>query len=371
MSVNSSKKSLFKRIVNIILAVLMGIVAFISVSVFALACIGSCSSKTATVKADNEILFYSDGNYFTPMSNFYLSASGLTMIPNKDSTQSFILGSDIVIARRYVESGYNTYVPTLCVRSSFPLSSEWLNYKYHYNGREGVFDDNVLVYNGTSYRHLNFIGIDIDDATYGNVTSAFYYGVTSTYPSTFYSCIQFTSSIYFNNDVVRISYSSAVVDTIDGYASSCIRNSVTYHDRNNYTFTVNFYCANSWGSSPVSSVLWEERSYYVDLQQGSYNQGYDDGYDEGFKDGEENGNAGYQNGYDDGFDDGKEVGKDEGYEEGYRDGSNNELTSANFFRKVLSIFDVPIFGFISLGDIFKFIFVIAMGIWALKLFAGG
>lgn len=364
-------KGKFNKILSVLFKFCIIITALFTTLIFVLACIGSCISNKNIAKADF-LTDYFDGNYFTPMSNFYLSNSGLNMIPNKDSSQSFLMGTDIVLTSRSITgvAGYDT-IPAVAVRCCFPLSSHWFQYSYHRNGNVGEYEAPTYTVGGISYELLNFVRVPLGEDFNGSGSSMFYYGKTETYPNNWYSCIQYNFDLDFNNDVVRIKLSSSVVDVIDGYNANCIVNTVTYYDNNNNELSINFYCANSWGSSPVSAVLWEERNFYVKLNDGSYNEGYNDGFEEGRESAENSYNIGYSDGYDVGYNDGYIEGEENGYSNGYEDGSNNELTSANFFTKIFSILDVPIFGFISLGGIFRLVFVLAIGIWALKVFAGG
>lgn len=96
-----------------------------------------------------------------------------------------------------------------------------------------------------------------------------------------------------------------------------------------------------------------------------YLTGFDSGY-----------NDGYSNGRSDGFDLGKSSAESSAYDNGYNDGFNfaikgQDFSAGSFFTKVLSILDVKLFGFISLGDIFKIVVAVGLVILSLKLFAGG
>ena len=400
MKVNTNKKNVFKRVINIILAVLMGIVAFISVGVFTLACIGSCSSKTATVKADDTDIvpyvdadgffgraFFADSNYLLPCSNFYLNSNN--MYPNDDLSQNFIMGCNVAIRRGFY-TAYESfapeygglYIPTLCVRSSFNKGGGYLSYYKHKNGVSGLELAKDYTRSGVTYRDLTSFTLS-DDGTTGY--SSFYYGKITPY-DTYYSAISYSFDTAFDCVVSSVTLSSSVLTSIDGLSASVAVNTLKYIDEYGKSFTVNFYSCEPFGIAPNESYLWNTRTYYYNFtssgddayQDGynagydkgvtdGYNEGYDDGYDKGYDDGVINGNGGYDSGYNVGYNDGY----DDGYDVGYNDGSNNELTSANFFRKVFSIFDVKIFGFMSLGDIFKIVFVLGIGVWALKVFAGG
>lgn len=70
--------------------------------------------------------------------------------------------------------------------------------------------------------------------------------------------------------------------------------------------------------------------------------------------------------------DGYNTGYSNGYSIGLQDGYDlPEPTASNFFTRVLDILDVKIFGFVSLGDMFKVVFAVSLVLIILRLFAGG
>lgn len=407
MKVNTNKKNVFKRVINIILGVLMGIVGGFSVGVFTLACIGSCSSKTATVKADNsDVGLYSTisnnsgywyfGNEVLPAVNFYYRPEfqeGITSLypgslaPNGSVNEFYDCGFDIALLNRkisdlsnppsYVDKLPADTIPFLLIRGGFKFYIEPFNFftQGGTSNREYCSVFPLVIDNET----INFQALPVGpDATagsnnpnYNKFCSLGAYGFCDN-PSfaNGYSCIYFRGDYAFDSLSVRqVRYSSKFVDYQN--RDDIFANILTFVDSKGYSVDVEFICQDVFYKSFRTSLfMWESRTYFVDssiTDDDKYQAGFDDGFDEGFGQGLLEGGIVSDETIKNAF----ERGKNEGYNLGFQAGASDKLTSQNFFNKVFSIFDVKIFGFMSLGDIFKIVFVLAIGIWALRVFAGG
>lgn len=110
----------------------------------------------------------------------------------------------------------------------------------------------------------------------------------------------------------------------------------------------------------LSQFEYLENSWYYGVSDGFIEgtvQGFNEGYNEGYSSGEI---AGYNRGYSEGFDDGSLIGED---------------YDGNFwtyiFNKIIEALDVNLFGYFSIWDIFTTICGFFVGIWLLKVIAGG
>lgn len=97
---------------------------------------------------------------------------------------------------------------------------------------------------------------------------------------------------------------------------------------------------------------------------GSYNQGYTDGFNAG-------NSSGYNKGYNAGLTVGQSSGYQDGYNKGYTDGQQILGGSEGLIAGTSNLFTMKIFGTFSILDILLIVFGIGMGIWFLKMFAGG
>ncbi len=97
---------------------------------------------------------------------------------------------------------------------------------------------------------------------------------------------------------------------------------------------------------------------------GSYNQGYTDGFNAG-------NSSGYNKGYNAGLTAGQSAGYQDGYNKGYTDGQQILGGSEGLIAGTSNLFTMKIFGTFSILDILLIVFGIGMGIWFLKMFAGG
>lgn len=97
---------------------------------------------------------------------------------------------------------------------------------------------------------------------------------------------------------------------------------------------------------------------------GSYNQGYTDGFNAG-------NSSGYNKGYNAGLTAGQSSGYQDGYNKGYTDGQQILGGSEGLIAGTSNLFTMKIFGTFSILDILLIVFGIGMGIWFLKMFAGG
>ena len=97
---------------------------------------------------------------------------------------------------------------------------------------------------------------------------------------------------------------------------------------------------------------------------GSYNQGYTDGFNAG-------NSSGYNKGYNAGLTAGQSAGYQDGYNKGYLDGQQILGGSEGLIAGTSNLFTMKIFGTFSILDILLIVFGIGMGIWFLKMFAGG
>lgn len=97
---------------------------------------------------------------------------------------------------------------------------------------------------------------------------------------------------------------------------------------------------------------------------GSYNQGYTDGFNAG-------NSSGYNKGYNAGLTAGQSSGYQDGYNKGYLDGQQILGGSEGLIAGTSNLFTMKIFGTFSILDILLIVFGIGMGIWFLKMFAGG
>lgn len=415
MKVNTNKKNVFKRVINIILAVLMGIVAFISVGVFTLACIGSCSSKTATVKADNsDVALYNTsyvsndvgswffGNEIMPSVNFYPRVDlgfptgsdvpySSALYPNGTVNEFYDCGFSIALVNRSIDSlSLPSYVdksqimsntlPFLLIRGGFKYYIDPFN--FYLPGSDGnktfLPSSNILI-GGSSVIfqslplafsfHNDGGSLVVDD--YSKFESSCVYGYCDNPSfSNGYSCVYYSGDVAFDClNVRQVRYSSKFID-YNGL-TDVFANILTFVDDLGNSIAVEFICQDVfYNSFRTSLFMWDNRTYFVDSSitdddkyQAGFDDGFGDGYDEGFRDGVLNGEGDIDGAYNSGY--------NAGYSKGFQDGASDKLTSQNFFNKVFSIFDVKIFGFMSLGDIFKIVFVLGIGIWALKVFAGG
>lgn len=97
---------------------------------------------------------------------------------------------------------------------------------------------------------------------------------------------------------------------------------------------------------------------------GSYNQGYTDGFNAG-------NSSGYNKGYNAGLTAGQSAGYQDGYNKGYTDGQQILGGTEGLIAGTSNLFTMKIFGTFSILDILLIVFGIGMGIWFLKMFAGG
>lgn len=101
---------------------------------------------------------------------------------------------------------------------------------------------------------------------------------------------------------------------------------------------------------------------FISPFEGVFQSGYITGYDEGY-------DVGHNKGYNEGHNDGFLVGRDYSKEEYAAEMTGWDLI-ADGFSSVLSVFNIKVFGIISLGDIFSIVLIFSVVFFVFKLIRG-
>lgn len=371
-----------KKIINICCIVCISLLVLFSSFIMVFAGVGAC---TNTAKADDvqSVSIFRGNNQFTPTCNFYKNSG--VMSPSNNSGE-FWLSTDYIIRMvpcteifdEYMVQFLPNYMPMLGVSSYFSRYTKG-TLKYFYlassDSRNVYCDTFTDVFQNSTQDYYMFNSVRLHLTENGPdlsqpIQSAFYYGeVPSGAYSGGYSCIDYLFDFSFNCNVQRVVFSSNYYDYSNlGYPT--FKNSLTLYDNNDNTFTINFtsrYFSNI--TSPLFS-LWETRTYYLNnsfTDNQYYQNGFNDGEQYGRLQSQLNNSEQLQAEYNRGKDDGISIGKNLGYQEAL----DGNLTAGSFFANMLSILDVPLFGFISLGQILMLGVSVSLVMIALKLFAGG
>ena len=241
-------------------------------------------------------------------------------------------------------------------------------------------NDSYIVYNPTtgwtnSYKRIWVLANDVilNESAYQWFTEN-----VSLYQPVERNTIKFQSQLGFNANVVSVQFTHDLGLSFDGYTT--IENKVIYTDSNGYKFIITFYSDfdNVEVQNIISRFAFENRTYYLGNAlngDGNYQLGYDEGYSEGYDKGFILGNEQFttetQDAIDSAYNSGKTYGESLGYSKGWQDATDNEFTAGNFFSKVMSIFDVKIFGAFSMSEVFVVVLGLSLVIIVLKIFAGG
>lgn len=190
--------------------------------------------------------------------------------------------------------------------------------------------------------------------------------------------IKFATQLGFNADVISVQFTHDIGLSFD--SATTIENKVIYTDSNGFKCVITFY--SNFDNLTVSNILsryaFENRTYYLGGAlngDGNYQLGYDEGYQLGYEKGLYLGSDFNEQDrlreLEQAYNDGKTAGENVGYNKGWQDAQNNEFTAGNFFSKTLDIFEVNIFGPISIADIFIIVIGLTLVVIVLKIFAGG
>ena len=258
------------------------------------------------------------------------------------------------------------------IESIYTGNNDSLAYKPYNN-------DSYLVYNpATGWTDSNKrIWILANDIILNESAYQWFIENVSLYQPVERNTIKFATQLGFNSNVVSVQFTHDIGLSFD--SATVIENKVIYTDANGFKYIITFY--SDFDSSTVNLLnryAFENRTYYIGNAlngDGNYQLGYDEGYQLGYEKGlylgsdfnEQDRQREIQQAYDRGYASGENF----GYNKGWQEAQDNEFTAGNFFSKTLDIFEVDIFGPISIADIFIIVIGLTLVVIVLKIFAGG
>lgn len=359
-------KSIFKKTAKIGLKILLWVQVGL-LSIVALFGIIGCinDAKTYTAKADSISTQYVFNGSNIWLYSYYFQMSDLVPKNTVNSSYSFRWSFSTL----QPELGQNPYI-------SFVFSHAYNGYSA--NSLLSFYDAETFVISSPAdTQNTNGVQLRIQYGGLGvSKTVGYYVGVSDGYPYVF-NCtylnikVSTVENALFSANIKRVDMGNEVMYNGFFVGKDYYVRPADYYNYLRYTDVNGSYVELQFplncSPSYQDSFLMKNRTYYLtgDISDS-------DIYQEGFQDGLIQ-NA--QDEYDKGYEAGKEAYEGSGYNKGYADGleagSDGVGSLGWFFQNALSVLDVKIFGFVSLGDLFKLVVGVSLVLILLKIFAGG